>query len=88
MFVSNLLQQKPRLQYTYIVKSSAMLRRFDNLDCRIVADFGRVVGWQRYLGQAELPGVLLVRRADNLENGQHGVGIVQGLVAVAHVDVE
>jgi len=71
-----------------IVKSSAVLCRFNNLDCRIVANLGGVVCGQRYLGQAELAAVLLVRRADNLENGQHGVRVVQGLVAVAHVDVE
>jgi len=73
---------------THVVESSTMLRKLDNLNSRVVADLRRVVCGQRYLWQAELAWVLLVRRSLNLEHWQHRMRVVQRLIAVAHVDVE
>lgn len=65
-----------------------MLCRLDDLDRRIVADFGRIIRRQRHLGKTERAIVLLIRRSHDLERGQHGVGVVERLVSVAHVDVD
>lgn len=65
-----------------------MLRKLNDLDGCIVSNLGRVVGGQGHLWQAELPMVLLVRGSGNLEDGQHGVRVVQRFVSVAHVDVD
>lgn len=65
-----------------------MLRKLNDLDGGIIPNLGRVVGGQRDLRQAKGAAVLLVRGPGDLEDGQHRVRVVEGLVAVAHVDVD
>ena len=65
-----------------------MLRQLDDLDRRVVSNFRCVVRWQRNLRKTEGAVVLLVRRASDLKDWQHSVRVIEGLVAVAHVDVE
>ena len=73
---------------THVIQRCAMLRHFNDLDSCVVADLGRVVCGQRHLREAEGAVVLLVGRAGDLEDGDGVVRVVEGLVAVAHVDVE
>lgn len=73
---------------THVIQGAAMLCEFDNLNGGIVAHGRGVVCWQRDLGQAKGAVVLEVGGACDLEDGEHDVGVVERLVAVAHVDVE
>jgi hypothetical protein len=65
-----------------------MLRQFDDLDRRVVADLEGEVRRQRDLRQAEGAVVLRVGGPDDAEDGDRGVAVVERLVAVAHVEVE
>ena len=65
-----------------------MLRQLDNLNRRIVAYLRRETGGQRDLWQTKGAVVLLVRGPCDLEDGQHGMRVVERLIAKAHVDVE
>jgi hypothetical protein len=65
-----------------------MLRRFDNLNRCIIAHLGRIILRQRHLRQTEASIILHIRWASDLENGQHGVRVVERFVTVTHVYVE
>lgn len=65
-----------------------MLRRLHHLNGCIIAYLRRVIRRQGHLREAEAAVVLLVRRAEDLEDLLHGEGVVLWNGAFAQVDVE
>lgn len=65
-----------------------MQRDLDDLNSRIIARFQTGVDRQRDVSQAEAARVRIPAGPRHLEDGEHDVGHVVGLAAVAHVDVE
>lgn len=65
-----------------------MLRRLDDLDGGVVPNVGREIGRQRHLRKAPAALVLLIAGTRDLEDWQHGEGVVEWDGACAEVDVE
>jgi hypothetical protein len=88
ILVSSTLYPHPLRCSTYVIKRSSMLGQLNDLDGRIVAHLWGESRWQRYLRETESTVVLDVGGTCNLENGKHGMAVVQRLIAISHVDVE
>lgn len=72
----------------YVVQSSAVLRKFYDLDGRIVTNLWCIVRRQWDLRKTECTVVLLIGRTGDLEDADHAVGVVEWLGFVTHVDKE
>lgn len=64
-----------------------MLCGLHDLDRRIVANVDADVGRKRHLRETKLAAILFVRRAVDLEDGNHDMAHVQGLRPQTQVDV-
>jgi len=73
---------------TYVIKTGTVDSRLDDLNGGIIADLDARIDGQRDLGQTEGAGVGACAGAVHLEDGDHGVGHVDGDGAEAEVDVE
>lgn len=76
------------MSLTYIVQRSTMLRRLNDLDRSLVPNLSCEIRRQRHLRKTPAAVVLLVAGTRNLKDGLHRLGVVEGDLAGAEVDVE
>lgn len=80
--------QPNQTRKTYIIQSSPMLRRLNQLDCRMIANLHIHIGRQRHLRETNRARIRLVGRARDGKRLHHGMAHVGRHRAQAHVDVD